>query len=144
MTFPLTVGPGEIGFLANPDQAKYYFWKGQATSAQYYVNKHGVPESEACTWGEVNKGKGNWSPTVFGTSWDDINMHKGFSGLSQNPECFQERLGYDITFTGDAVVAPCKYKSSTNQYCQGDNCWDDKTRGCTVSLIYRLHVNKTN
>ncbi|KAF1849399.1 glycoside hydrolase family 132 protein [Cucurbitaria berberidis CBS 394.84] len=133
MTFPLTLGPGETGFLANPDQAKYYFWQGKATSAQYYVNKQGVPESEACTWGETMKGKGNWAPTIFGTSWDDINMNRGYSSLSQNLDCKQERLDYDITFTGDGVISPCRYKSSTNQYCQADTCFDDKDRGCTAS-----------
>ncbi|KAJ4376183.1 Protein BZZ1 [Neocucurbitaria cava] len=134
MTFPLTLGPGETGFLANPDQSKYYFWEGRSTSAQYYVNKQGVPESEACTWGEANQGKGNWSPTIFGTSWDDINMHRGFSGLSQNQDCKQEQLDYDITFTGDAVVAPCRYQRSTNQYCQAGTCFDNKDQGCTASV----------
>ncbi|KAH7385991.1 hypothetical protein BKA66DRAFT_66811 [Pyrenochaeta sp. MPI-SDFR-AT-0127] len=135
MSFPLTVNPGETGFLANPDKSKYYFWKGGATSAHYYVNKQGVPESEACTWGEEGKGKGNWSPTILGTSFDDVAMKTGFSSLKQNELCKTERLDYDITFTGDAVAGPCKYKRSTNQYCQGDECWDDKDRGCTVSCI---------
>lgn len=132
MTFPLTVNPGETHFLASPDQGKYFFWRGKATSAQYYVNKQGVPESEACTWGTPMGGKGNWSPTIFGTSWDDQNMNEGYSGLSQNPECKQEKLDYDITFTGDGTVSPCRYIQSSNQYCQADKCWDDKDRGCTV------------
>ncbi|KAF1945903.1 SUN-domain-containing protein [Clathrospora elynae] len=136
MTFPVTVGPGETGFLANPDQNEYFFWEGLKTSAQYYVNKQGVPENEACTWGKEMQGKGNWSPTVFGTSFDDGPMQQGFSSLKQNELCKNERLGYDITFTGDSVVSPCRYKSSTNQYCQGDACSDDMDRGCTAAIMH--------
>ena len=132
MTFPVTVGPGETGFLANPDQQKYFFWQGKKTSAQYYVNKQGVPEDEACTWGTEMGGKGNWAPAVFGTSFDDGPMQEGFSSLKQNELCKKERLGYDITFIGDGVVSPCRYKSATNQWCQADKCWEDPDRGCTV------------
>ena len=134
MTFPLTVGPGETGFLANPDLDKYFFWEGKATSAHYYVNKQGVPENEACTWGQEMQGKGNWSPAIIGTSFDDRTMHEGFSSLKQNELCKSEPLDYDITFTGDGVTSPCAYKRATNQYCQGGECWDDKSRGCTVSF----------
>lgn len=135
MTFPLTVRPGENSFLANPDQAKYFFWGGKPTTAHYYVNKQGVPEDQACTWGTALEGKGNWSPTIFGTSWDDINMNIGFSSLKQNELSKSERLDYDITFTGDAVVSPCKYQKTSNKYCQGEDCWDDKDRGCTVCYV---------
>ena len=31
MTFPVTVGPGETGFLANPDPQQYLFWQGTKT-----------------------------------------------------------------------------------------------------------------
>jgi hypothetical protein len=137
MTFPVTVGPGETGFLANPDQQKYFFWQGKKTSAQYYVNKQGVPENEACTWGTEMGGKGNWAPAVFGTSFDDGPMQEGFSSLKQNELCKQERLGYDITFLGDGVVSPCRYKSATNQWCEADECWEDPDRGCTVGHLTR-------
>ncbi|KAI4672910.1 uncharacterized protein J4E78_001413 [Alternaria triticimaculans] len=136
MTFPVTVGPGETGFLANPDQQKYFFWQGKKTSAQYYVNKQGVPEDEACTWGTEMGGKGNWAPAVFGTSFDDGPMQEGFSSLKQNELCKKERLGYDITFIGDGVVSPCRYKSATNQWCQGDKCWEDPDRGCTAAVMH--------
>ncbi len=136
MTFPLTVGPGETAYLANPDQSKYFFWNGQKTSAHYYVNKQGVPESEACTWGTANQGQGNWAPAILGTSFDDVTMHTGFSSLKQNELEQAECLDYDMTFTGDGVTAPCKFNSTTSQYCQGDDCWTDKNRGCTVSFSY--------
>ncbi|KAI4676542.1 uncharacterized protein J4E88_007460 [Alternaria novae-zelandiae] len=136
MTFPVTVGPGETGFLANPDQQKYFFWQGKKTSAQYYVNKQGVPEDEACTWGTEMGGKGNWAPAVFGTSFDGGPMKEGFSSLKQNELCKKERLGYDITFIGDGVVSPCRYKSATNQWCQGDKCWEDPDRGCTAAIMH--------
>jgi hypothetical protein len=142
MTFPVTVGPGKTSFVANPDQLKYFFWKGQKTSAQYYVNKQGVSENEACTWGEILKGKGNWAPAVFGTSFDDGTMHQGFASLKQNELCKKERLGYDITFVGDGVVSACRYKSATNQWCQGNECWDDVDRGCTVSVVLVLRALK--
>ncbi|KAI4952634.1 hypothetical protein J4E91_003106 [Alternaria rosae] len=136
MTFPVTVGPGETGFLANPDQQKYFFWQGKKTSAQYYVNKQGVPEDEACTWGTAMGGKGNWAPAVFGTSFDGGPMQEGFSSLKQNELCKKERLGYDITFIGDGVVSPCRYKSATNQWCQADKCWEDPDRGCTAAIVH--------
>lgn len=133
MVFPLTVGPGETGFLANPDQAKYFFWEGKATSAHYYVNHQGVAEGEACTWGVDGRGKGNWGPVIFGTSWDDINMNMGFSSLKQNELNKNEPLDYSITFEGDNVISPCRYIKSTDQYCQADECWYDRGRSCTVS-----------
>ncbi|RMZ70698.1 actin polymerization [Pyrenophora seminiperda CCB06] len=143
MTFPVTVGPGETGFLANPDQNKYFFWKGMKTSAQYYVNKQGVPENEACTWGTPMGSKGNWAPAVFGTSFDDGPLQQGFSSLKQNELCKKERLGYDITFVGDGVVSPCRYKSATNQWCEDDKCWEDPDRGCTASLLLNYLSTKT-
>ncbi|KAF5851800.1 hypothetical protein GGP41_000570 [Bipolaris sorokiniana] len=136
MTFPVTVGPGQTGFLANPDQQTYFFWQGKRTSAQYYVNKQGVPEDEACTWGTEMGGKGNWAPAVFGTSFDDGPVQQGFSSLKQNELCKQERLGYDITFVGDDVVSACRYKSATNQWCEGDQCWEDPDRGCTAAITH--------
>ena len=136
MTFPVTVGPGETGWLANPDQEKYFFWNGKPTSAQYYVNKAGVPEKDACTWGKEMGGKGNWAPAVFGTSFDDHIMHQGFSSLKQNELCKKERLDYDIAFIGDDVVSACRYKSATNEWCEGTQCWSDPDRGCTVSLQF--------
>lgn len=143
MTFPVTVGPGQTGFLANPDQQTYFFWQGKRTSAQYYVNKQGVPEDEACTWGTEMGGKGNWAPAVFGTSFDDGPVQQGFSSLKQNELCKQERLGYDITFVGDDVVSACRYKSATNQWCEGDQCWEDPDRGCTVGhtfIVFRVEL----
>jgi len=134
MTFPFTLGPGQSGFLASPDQGKYYIWKGLATSAQYYVNKQGIPEDEACTWGSPMRGKGNWSPTILGTSWDDLKAHEGFTSLFQNPESYNERLDYDITFTGDGVVSPCAYKKASGQYCQDGKCSGDIKVGCTAAI----------
>ncbi|KAF2644075.1 SUN-domain-containing protein [Massarina eburnea CBS 473.64] len=132
-TVPLTIKPGQTGELANPDQSAYYFWGEKATSAQYYINKQGVSESEACTWGNGADAVGNWAPANFGTSWDDLNMNIGFSGLSQNkPTNPNDRLDFDVTFTGDGVSNPCKFKKSTGEYCSGDNCGRDV--GCTASV----------
>ena len=134
MTFPLTIGPGETGYLANPDQSKYFFWEGKPTSAHYYVNKQGVPESEACTWGNDGKGVGNWSPTIFGTSFDDIASNVGYSSLKQNELNWDEKLDYSITFIGDGVNSACKYKASTGKYGQGDKWFDNIKDGCTAGI----------
>ncbi|CAI6332805.1 unnamed protein product [Periconia digitata] len=132
-TIPFTLKPGESGELASPDQKSYYFWEGKPTSAQYYINKQGVPESEACTWGTGAKAVGNWAPANLGTSWDDINMNAGFAGLSQNkPTNPDDRLDFNIKFTGDGVQNPCSFKKSTGEYCSGNNCGRDV--GCTASI----------
>ncbi|PVH94418.1 glycoside hydrolase family 132 protein [Periconia macrospinosa] len=132
-TIPFTLQPGESGELASPDQKTYYFWEGKPTSAQYYINKKGVPEKEACTWGTGAKAVGNWAPTNFGTSWDDINMNAGFAGLSQNkPTNPDDRLDFSISFKGDGVQNPCRFKKSTGEYCSGETCGRDV--GCTASI----------
>lgn len=139
MTFPLTVGPGQTGYLANPDQNKYFFWSGNPTSAHYYVNKQGVSENDACTWAKPGDDRGNWAPAIIGTSWDDINMNQGFSSLKQNELRKDVPLDYSITFTGNGIISSCKYKKSSDQYCQADDCWSRKEqpdRGCTVCIIY--------
>jgi hypothetical protein len=136
MTFPLTLRPGETGYLANPNQDRYYFWKGDATSAHYYINKQGVSEAEGCTWSTPSDARGNWAPAIFGTSFDDRIMNTGFSSLKQNELNRGAQLDYSISFTGDGVACPCSYRKSTNQYCENNNCWsvkDEPNRGCTVS-----------
>ncbi len=49
--------------LTCPDQ-DFYKWKGQRTSAQYYVNPAGTPLEQACTWGKKGSEVGNFSPMV--------------------------------------------------------------------------------
>jgi hypothetical protein len=131
MTFPLTVGPGETGYLASPDLSKYYFWDGKPTSAHYYVNNQGVSEADACTWATEGSGRGNWAPVIFGTSFDD-KTKKGYSSLKQNELNKHDKLNYSITFKGTVDASACSYKKSADQYCQGDDCWTDRNRGCTV------------
>ena len=60
-------------------------------------------------------------------------MNIGFAGLSQNkPTNPNDRLDFNVDFVGDGVVNPCKFKKSTGEYCNGDNCgWDV---GCTASV----------
>ncbi|KAL5119826.1 Beta-glucosidase (SUN) [Pleosporales sp. CAS-2024a] len=137
MTFPLTLTPGQTGYLANPDVSKYYFWKGMTTSAQYYVNNQGISEADGCTWAQAGDARGNWAPGIIGTSFDDMKAHKGYTSLKQNELNLATKLNYSITFGGDGVVSPCSYKKSTDQYCQGDSCWsvkDDPGRGCTAAV----------
>jgi hypothetical protein len=132
-TIPLTVKPGESGELANPDLSAYYHWDNKPTSAHYYINKQGIPESEACTWGTDSKAVGNWAPLIFGTSFDDLTMHVGFSSLKQNELMWNDRADFTTTFTGDGVTSPCKYQQHTGEFCQGDTCGRDVN--CTVSLL---------
>lgn len=132
-TIPLTVKPGESGELANPDQSTYYFWDNKPTSAHYYINKQGVPESEACTWGTDAKAVGNWAPLIFGTSFDDRVMNVGFSGLKQNELIWNDRADFTTTFTGDGVMSPCKYKHDSGEFCQGGACGRDLN--CTVCVL---------
>jgi SUN family beta-glucosidase len=134
MTFPLTLNPGQTGYLANPDQSKYFFWQNKPTSAHYYINRQGVSEAEGCTWGDPNGDKGNWAPAIFGTSFDDIRSNEGYSSLKQNELNKDSPLDYSITFTGDGVVSPCSYKKKTDQYCRGNECWHNRDEGCTASL----------
>jgi len=143
MTIPLTVSPGQIAELANPNQANYWFWNGNPTSAQYYINNKGVPESEACTWGNGAKASGNWAPLNFGTSWDDFRMNMGFSGLAPNNQWTQEKLDFSVTFTGDGIQNACKWDSQKQQYCQGSgndfsNCGNPF--GCTVNISSSLQM----
>ncbi|EAT81986.1 hypothetical protein HBH56_104040 [Parastagonospora nodorum] len=134
MTFPLTLGPGQEGYLASPDLGNYYMWEGKATSAHYYINDQGISEDEACTWAKDGDARGNWAPVIFGTSFDGKSQ-KGYSSLKQNELNRKTKLNYSISFEGDGVASPCSYKKSTDQYCQGDSCWtvkDDPNRGCTA------------
>jgi hypothetical protein len=148
MTFPLTLGPGQEGYLASPDLGNYYMWEGKATSAHYYINDQGISEDDACTWAKDGDARGNWAPVIFGTSFDGKSQ-KGYSSLKQNELNRKTKLNYSISFEGDGVVSPCSYKKSTDQYCQGDSCWtvkDDPNRGCTVShpftsMIIELTLN---
>lgn len=140
MTFPLTLQPGQTGFLANPDQQKYFFWSGKPTSAHYYINDQGVSEADGCTWSAPGDNKGNWAPVIIGTSFDDINTNQGFTSLKQNELNKNSPLNYSITFKGDGVISPCKYNRMTDQYCQGTECWSDRDRGCTVSYRHRAQT----
>ncbi|KAF2269907.1 SUN-domain-containing protein [Lojkania enalia] len=132
-TLPLTVKPGETAELAVPSMAQYYHWDDKPTSAQYYINNQGVPEHDACTWSDGSSPVGNWAPLNFGAGWDDIKMNMGFMSLSQNrPTNDKDRLNFSITFEGNDTINPCKFNSSTGEYCDNKGCRRDK--GCTATV----------
>jgi hypothetical protein len=64
-------------------------------------------------------------------SFDD-KAKKGYSSLKQNELNKHDKLNYSITFKGTVDASACSYKKSADQYCQGDDCWTDRNRGCTV------------
>jgi SUN family beta-glucosidase len=136
MTIPLTVKPGQTAELAVPDLSKYFWWSGQPTSVQYYVNSQGIPESDSCTWSNGKHPKGNWAPMVFGAAWDDINMNMGFVSITSN-YLTQDNLNYDVNFVGEGenVINACKYKASNREVCTANGvCSNSNDAGCTVSL----------
>lgn len=120
--------------MANPDQRAYYFWQNKPTSAHYYINKQGVPEGEACTWGSGGSAVGNWAPLIFGTSWDDMNTNTGYSSLKQNELIWNDRADFTATFVGDETTNPCKYDHVTQNFCQNGGCGRDLN--CTVSCKF--------
>ncbi|KAG7102081.1 secreted beta-glucosidase SUN4 like protein [Verticillium longisporum] len=69
MVIPTIPQPGEKVALTNPSANDYYVWNNLPTTAQYYVNKKGLPVEDACTWNSPvdPKGAGNWAPINIGT-----------------------------------------------------------------------------
>jgi hypothetical protein len=125
MTLPLTIQPGEIQEVACPDSTKYYKWAGAATTAQYYINKQDVPESQACRWGQEGTERGNWAPVNFGVGY---NGQLGYMALFPNePTSPGSKLDFTVEFVSDSMDGKCKYTDGT--YYGGG----DAGKGCTVS-----------
>lgn len=124
---PLSATPGSKNPLTCPDAAEYYTWKGQATSAQYYVNPKGVPTEEACQWGDGSRNIGNWAPVNIGTGKKD-----GATWISifQNKPTTYEDLDFNIKIVGDNLSGACKYENGMYVSLTGSN-----KDGCTVQVM---------
>lgn len=124
MVIPAGANPGETIPLTNPDQKKYYFWKGLATSAQYYVNPKGVSVAKGCAWDPIDgrKNTGNWAPINIGAGRaDDGNT---YVSIFNNAPTSTAKLDFNIEIIGD-VSTKC---SLINGVYSGGSA-----TGCTVS-----------
>ncbi|KIV84001.1 hypothetical protein PV11_05981 [Exophiala sideris] len=125
-TIPVELQPGSTEALAVPDASSYYTWKGQSTSAQYYLNPIGYGASQACQWGSSGSPLGNYAPINFGVGAKD-----GTTWLSifQNSPTTSAQYSGTVELTGN-LSGSCKY--SNGQYCSATGC---NSQGCTVSVI---------
>lgn len=127
MVVPLVTTPGGEFELTNPSSKDYFWWQGNPTTAQYYVNKLGIDEKNACVWTSADypKEAGNWAPI-------NIGVGKALTGITflsifPNWPTTQATLDFNIKITGD-VNSECKYENGV--YTGGS------TTGCTVSLLH--------
>ncbi|KAL8846827.1 MAG: hypothetical protein Q9221_008113 [Calogaya cf. arnoldii] len=133
-TVPLNTQPGSLNPLTCPDSNKYFKHNGDPTSAQYYVNKRGVPIHEACAWNTDGSGKGNWAPTYFGVGQDPYGKTwLSIASTKQNNPKSYSPLDYDAEIVGDDLSGRCKLKGG--KYCSGDKYDDCNDNGCTVELM---------
>ncbi|ORY76377.1 hypothetical protein BCR37DRAFT_389461 [Protomyces lactucae-debilis] len=70
MVDPTFLKPGAISPLSVPDQ-NIFKWRGNPTSAQYYVNNAGISQVDGCAWGTPGSTLGNWAPMNFGAGYAD-------------------------------------------------------------------------
>lgn len=112
--------------LTCPDQ-DFYKWKGQRTSAQYYVNPAGTPLEQACTWGKKGSEVGNFSPMVLGASYADGGMW--LSIQNNAPTNTYSKLKFNVEVVGDNLSCQCKYENG--KYYQDHEAND---KGCTVRV----------
>jgi hypothetical protein len=125
MVIPLVTTPGGEFPLTNPSSADYFWWQGNPTTAQYYVNKLGLGEQEACVWTSAKfpKEAGNWAPI-------NIGVGKALTGITflsifPNWPTTTATLDFNIRITGD-VNSECKYENGV--YTGGS------TTGCTTAF----------
>ncbi|KAK0612990.1 hypothetical protein B0T17DRAFT_499101 [Bombardia bombarda] len=123
MTIPVETTPGSTFPLANPVSSEYYVWKGNPTTAQYYVNNMDVSVEEACTWTSslFPTSAGNWAPTCIGVGKDSHGIT--YLSIFPNLPTSTAVLNFDIEIVGD-VSDECWLKNG--QY--------SKPNGCTVGI----------
>jgi hypothetical protein len=131
-TVPSTVGAGRTVDLACPDQTLYYHHLGKKTSAQYYINRKGVPENEACWWSDGTKAVGNWAPMNLGVSFDS-DVPKAHISLFQNRPTTDEKLDFTVEFLLEQPNRmKCRY--SGGKWCSGDNYEKCNDNDCDVAF----------
>lgn len=139
MVIPLETTPGGQYPLTNPVSSTYYKWKGQSTTAQYYVNNMDIPVDDACTWNSKTcpDCAGNWAPVNVGVGKSDDGIT--YISIFPNAPTSTAVLNFDMEIKGD-ISGECWLKNG--QY-SGNN-------GCTVcsamflSPVLSQTANKMN
>ncbi|KAL2178505.1 uncharacterized protein P884DRAFT_283930 [Thermothelomyces heterothallicus CBS 202.75] len=135
MVIPLETSPGGKYPLTNPDSATYYWWKGQPTTAQYYVNPLDVEVEEACTWQSKKypDSAGNWAPT-------NIGVGKSLSGetfisIFPNSPTSSAVLDFNIKIEGDGISGECWLKNG-EYYGSSSGCTVGLKAGGTANIVF--------
>ncbi|KAH7136621.1 hypothetical protein EDB81DRAFT_87233 [Dactylonectria macrodidyma] len=123
MVIPAWAAAGSTVEVCNPIQDSYYIWDGSGTSAQYYVNKKGYTNEEACVWTSSidADGAGNWAPIVLGVGQAaDGNT---YISIFQNLPTSTAELDFSIEIKGGN--SKCSYI---------DGVWTGGSSGCTTAI----------
>ncbi|KAK7416107.1 Sperm-associated antigen 4 protein [Neonectria punicea] len=123
MVIPAWADAGSSISVCNPIQDSYYIWDGSGTSAQYYVNKKGYSNEEACVWTSStdSDGAGNWAPIVLGVGQGaDGNT---YISIFQNLPTSTAKLDFNIEIKGGNTK--CSYI---------DGSWTGGLAGCTTTI----------
>ncbi|KAK9448620.1 uncharacterized protein V1518DRAFT_417744 [Limtongia smithiae] len=125
MVVPTVVDASGSQPLTVVDEATYYQWEGNPTSAQYYVNNAGVSEEDGCIWGTEGSNVGNYAPLNFGAGYSD-----GVSYLSLIPNPNTDTtLNFNVKIVaaeGGVINGDCYYIDGVFS--------GDSTSGCTVAV----------
>lgn len=121
---PLSVDVGSTEPLACPDASNFYQWKGQATSAQYYLNPPGTSIEDGCKWGTPDHPTGNFAPLNFGVGKKDGTF---WISIMKNEPTTDACYPGTVELQGSDMVGTCKMEN-----CQftGSGATGN---GCTVS-----------
>ncbi|KAL1898098.1 Sperm-associated antigen 4 protein [Ceratocystis pirilliformis] len=128
MTIPAIANPGAKIELTNTNSPTYYIWDNKLTTAQYYVNKKGYTQEDACLWDsdkdkgisdymKTTKSAGNWAPVNIGVGKAASGIT--FIGIFPNTPTTISKLDFNIKITGD-VNGDCKLENGV--YSQPGGC----------------------
>ncbi|KAK3354180.1 hypothetical protein B0H65DRAFT_2563 [Neurospora tetraspora] len=134
MVVPLDTNPGGQYPLTNPVSSTYYKWKGQSTTAQYYVNNMGIPVDDACTWNSKScpDCAGNWAPVNVGVGQSDDGIT--YISIFPNAPTSTAILNFDMEITGD-VSGECWLKNG--QYSGNNGCTVGLSAGGTATVVLK-------
>ncbi|PHH53312.1 putative secreted beta-glucosidase [Ceratocystis fimbriata CBS 114723] len=132
MTIPAIANPGAKIELTNTNSPTYYVWNDLPTTAQYYVNKKGYTQEDACLWNspkdkgipdylQTTKSAGNWAPVNVGVGKAATGIT--FISIFPNYPTTTSKLDFNIEIIGDAE-GDCKLENGVYS----------KAEGCTASL----------
>ncbi|KAF7541991.1 hypothetical protein G7Z17_g11834 [Cylindrodendrum hubeiense] len=123
MVIPAWADAGSTISVCNPIQESYYIWDGSGTSAQYYVNKKGYTNEEACVWTSSvdSEGAGNWAPIVLGVG--QASDGNTYVSIFQNLPTSTAEIDFNIEIKGGN--SKCSYIDGT---------WTGGTSGCTTTF----------